>query len=1180
MRVLHTQKNISEFIGGIVLLFVIACFIAQEATAADSASGADTNSVLLTIEGKVELLRFGATDWTAAETNKVLKAGDQVRTAFRSRATLRLSDLTVMRMNQLTTLLIQAPKGTGGKPGLDLKAGAGYFFGRDRPSESEFRTPQTSGAILGTEFALEVTPDGRTIVTLIDGVVQLNAEQGQLQLNSGEQGLVQAGQPPRKTSVIDANSIIQWSLYYPAILDPSELGLSAAEQQALATSLTAYRVGSLPSALASYPEGRTPASTQERIYLAQLVLAAGQVTQAEEQLSQINPGGDQNQRLGAALRLMIAAVKGQEQSQSSALSGALATELLAASYYHQSRFKLTEALTAARAATVRSADFGYAWERVAELEFGHGRADATAAALDKALQLSPRNAQGIALKGFVLAAQNKIAASQETFDAAIAVDGALGNSWLGRGLTKIRQGRSNEGRLDLQVAATLEPQRALLRSYLGKAFGNAGDPRRAAHELELAKKFDPNDPTSWLYSALIAQQQNEINRGVSDLEKSQELNDNRRLFRSRLLLDQDRAVRGANLASLYRDAGMNDLARREAARAVDANYANYSAHLFLAETYDALRDPNQVNLRYEAPWLNELLLANLLAPVGAGPLSQNVSQQEYSRLLERDRLGVSASTEYLSRGEWNHYSSQFGTFGNTSYAIDAEYHTSPGQRLNNDREQLTLYGKFKQQLTPQDSLLIQTIYYDAEAGDLAQYYDPATASPTLRLREQQEPNVLAGWHHEWSPESHTILLVGRLHDDFSLADPTGSTLTFNRNTNGIVTSVVPRGFSLNFGSQLEAFTSELQHILQKGNHTLIAGGRAQLGSFDNQASLRIRGFPGPDVFAPTTNNFEYLLRRFSVYVYDHWQILDSLRLTAGLTFDHLQYPGNSEIPPLSRDDKLSEDKISPKAAIEWSPTREVTVRGAYTRSLGGIFFDQSVRLEPTQLAGFNQTFRSLIPESVAGLVPGTEFETGGAAIDLKLPTRTYLSVVGEILTSDGERTTGTFDRMSGALKATSSSASQTLEYRERSFGVIVNQLAGQNFSFGASYRLSEAELQDAFTGVPSTATATGGFAASRDLTGTMHEVILTARFHHRCGFFSEADALWLTQSNSGYTTALPGDDFWQVNLYAGYRFRNRIAEVRLGLLNVTDQDYRLNPLNLYRELPRERTLAASLKLNF
>ena len=34
---------------------------------------------------------------------------------------------------------------------------------------------------------------------------------------------------------------------------------------------------------------------------------------------------------------------------------------------------------------------------------------------------------------------------------------------------------------------------------------------------------------------------------------------------------------------------------------------------------NALRDPTRFNLRYETPWFGELLLANLLSPVGATP---------------------------------------------------------------------------------------------------------------------------------------------------------------------------------------------------------------------------------------------------------------------------------------------------------------------------------------------------------------------------------------------------------------------------------------------------------------------------------------------------------------------------------------------------------------------------------
>lgn len=236
----------------------------------------------------------------------------------------------------------------------------------------------------------------------------------------------------------------------------------------------------------------------------------------------------------------------------------------------------------------------------------------------------------------------------------------------------------------MQVAATIEPQRALFRSYLGKAFNVSGDNKRAMKEIELAQKLDPNDPTAWLYSALLKQQQSRINEGIRDLEKSLELNDNRRVYRSRLLLDQDRAVRSANLASIYNDAGMFDVSVREAARAVNADYANYSAHLFLANSYDQLRDPRQINLRYETPAVSEFLLANLLAPVGAGTFSSTVSQQEYSKLFERDRFGFASSTEYLSRGDWIQSAAQYGMFGNMSYSLDGYYLSENGQRLNND----------------------------------------------------------------------------------------------------------------------------------------------------------------------------------------------------------------------------------------------------------------------------------------------------------------------------------------------------------------------------------------------------------------------------------------------------------------------------------------------------------------
>src|SRR5207253_6028821 len=158
-------------------------------------------------------------------------------------------------------------------------------------------------------------------------------------------------------------------------------------------------------------------------------------------------------------------------------------------------------------------------------------------ALDRSLALAPRNAEALALKGFLLAARNKPREAIDSFNAAIAVDSALGNAWLGRGLCRIRKGDTQGGRQDLLIAAALEPQRSLLRSYLGKAYGDYGDKKRALHELDMAKRLDSADPTPWLYSALVNEQNNRINEAIGDLERSEELNDNRVLYRSRLRLD-------------------------------------------------------------------------------------------------------------------------------------------------------------------------------------------------------------------------------------------------------------------------------------------------------------------------------------------------------------------------------------------------------------------------------------------------------------------------------------------------------------------------------------------------------------------------------------------------------------------------------------------------------------------
>ncbi len=105
-------------------------------------------------------------------------------------------------------------------------------------------------------------------------------------------------------------------------------------------------------------------------------------------------------------------------------------------------------------------------------------------------------------------------------------------------------------------------------------------------------------------------------------------------------------------------------------------------------------------------------------------------------------------------------------------------------------------------------------------------------------------------------------------------------------------------------------------------------------------------------------------------------------------------------------------------------------------------------------------------------------------------------------------------------------------------------------------------------------------AARSTHSATLQQMHLFALFSHPSGFFSQFDALWSHQSNRDDASDMPGDEFWQFNIFGGYRFARRRAELRIGVLNLTDRDYRLYPLNLTAELRHERTFYTSFRFAF
>ena len=165
------------------------------------------------------------------------------------------------------------------------------------------------------------------------------------------------------------------------------------------------------------------------------------------------------------------------------------------------------------------------------------------------------------------------------------------------------------------------------------------------------------------------------------MQTSIALNDNRAVYRSRLLLDEDLAARSASLARIYSDLGFQPLPWwKDGDRSMPIP-SNFSAHRFLSDSYSALP-------RHEIARVSELLQSQLLQPINITPLQPHLAQSnlfilsgagpsepsfnEFNPLFNRDRITLQASgivggnstlgDEVVLAGIWGQASYSVGQF--------------------------------------------------------------------------------------------------------------------------------------------------------------------------------------------------------------------------------------------------------------------------------------------------------------------------------------------------------------------------------------------------------------------------------------------------------------------------------------------------------------------------------------
>lgn len=854
---------------------------------------------MVSMQGVIELRRAQETIWQQANMNTTFCAGDMIRARSQSRAALRLSNDSMLRLDQRTSLTFPELQEEKSTSLLDLFEGAIHIITRT-PKPFKIRTPFVNASVEGTEFFVGVHEDNAEVV-VYEGKVSVSNDLGSLVLNDYEAAITYKDQAPQKEIIIRPTDAVQWALYYPAVADYWQNNKVKAEQDANALIREAGRL-----------------------------LTVGQADEAKRNVQQVLQLEPDNSDAHALLAIIAVTQNEKDQALDLAtkavtLDQQSAAAYLALSYIQQAHFEIEAALKSVQKASTLDSQNALAWARAAELLMSLGDLDRALDAAQHAVKLNPDLAKTQTVLGFAHLLQIDTQTAKTIFTRAITLDQADPMPRLGLGLALIREGELEAGRIELETAASLDPANSLIRSYLGKAYFEEKRYSLSSTQFDLAKERDPKDPTPWLYDAIQKQTQNRPIEALQDIQKSIELNDNRAVYRSKFLLDRDEAARGSSLARIFENLGFERRAIMETAKSLSFDPSSHSAHRFLSDTYAHIP-------RHEAARVSELLQAQLLQPINVNPVQphmavadlniinntgpSNPGFNEFAPLMERNKSQVVASGIVGNNGTLGNEVVLSKLYDRTSISLGQFHYETNGFRPNNDQNH-NIYSAFIQHaFTPKFNVQAEFRTRETQHGDIVLNFNPDFFSQKASLKFKED-TARSGFRYAITPEQDFIV----------------SAMYKNRDAQSTVQNFGQKEVSATKISN--SYQIEAQHHLRKRFIKLVTGGGIY-EIWSNQSC--------------SSCNKDSNEQNHNLHLYSNINLQTNMAATLGVGYNSYKNDtGIVEIPAYH----FSE--VDPKIGFQWDVMTNLRLRAAWFETVrSGLIAQQT--LEPTQVAGFNQLY--------------------------------------------------------------------------------------------------------------------------------------------------------------------------------------------------------------------------------
>ena len=424
---------------------------------------------------------------------------------------------------------------------------------------------------------------------------------------------------------------------------------------------------------------------------------------------------------------------------------------------------------------------------------------------------------------------------------------------------------------------------------------------------------------------------------LQDIQKSIELNDNRAVYRSKLLLDQDQAGRGSSLARIYDNLGFQKRALMETAKSLSFDPANHSAHRFLSDAYTQIP-------RHEIARVSELLQAQLLQPINVNPVQPRMAVadlniitntgpavagfNEFAPLMERNRDQLVASG---FGGNHNTYGNEVvfsKLYERTSISLGQFHYQSDGFRTNNDQNHDIFNAFIQHAVTEKLNIQAEGRIRSSKQGNLLLDFDRDSDDLTLpqnRIRQKINEKVArVGAHYRFSANQGFIFSGQYVNQTNKHITPQSK----SRNTESI--------------TEDSGFQAEVQYQLRRNWFNLLAGFGYYGINVTESEKTRFLVTNQDDCCKINTFN----RNRKNGYLYTNLNFHADLNATLGFSYDAYSERG------------LSIDRLNPKFGLQWNLTPNLRLRFAWIENIK-VPLAVNQTIEPTQIAGFNQIFDDL-----------------------------------------------------------------------------------------------------------------------------------------------------------------------------------------------------------------------------